>query len=132
MPALLMGATAGLVCYFACSWLKHKLGYDDALDAFGVHGIGGGLGAVLTGVFASRVCWDVSSGVPIGLIESGGNPELVIGQIAAVLITIAFAGIGSLVLLKLLDVTIGLRVPAEDEQRGLDITAHGEEGYMLA
>ena len=132
MPALLMGASAGLVCYFACSWLKHRLGYDDALDAFGVHGIGGGLGAVLTGVFASRVCWDVSSGVPIGLIESGGNPTLVIGQIAAVLITIAFAGIGSLVLLKLLDVTIGLRVPAEEEQRGLDITAHGEEGYMLA
>ena len=69
---------------------------------------------------------------PIGLIESGGNPELVIGQIAAVVITIAFAGIGSFVLLKLLDVTIGLRVPAEEEQRGLDITAHGEEGYMLA
>lgn len=133
MPALLMGATAGLVCYFACSWLKHKLGYDDALDAFGVHGIGGGLGAILTGVFASRVCWDVGGkGETIGLIESGGDPTLVIGQIAAVLITIAFAGIGSLVLLKLLDVSIGLRVPAEEEQRGLDITAHGEEGYMLA
>jgi Amt family ammonium transporter len=132
MPALVMGATAGLVCYFACSWLKHKLGYDDALDAFGVHGIGGALGAVLTGVFATRVCWDVSNGVPIGLVESGGNPSLLIGQVAAVLITMAFAGIGSLVLLKLLDMTIGLRVPAEDEQRGLDITAHGEEGYMLA
>ena len=78
-------------------------------------------------------CWDVGGkGETIGLIESGGDPSLVIGQITAVLITVAFAGIGSLVLLKLLDMTIGLRVPAEEEQRGLDITAHGEEGYMLA
>ncbi len=132
MPALFIGAAAGLVCYFACSSLKHKLGYDDALDAFGVHGIGGALGAILTGVFATRVCWDVSGGVPIGLLESGGNPSLVIGQIAAVLVTTAFAGIGSLVLLKAIDVLIGIRVPAEDEQRGLDITGHGEEGYTLA
>ncbi len=132
MPALIMGAAAGLVCYFACSWLKHKLNYDDALDAFGVHGIGGALGAILTGVFATRACWDVSSGEPIGLLESGGNLSLVIGQIAAVLVTMAFAGIGSLVLLKGIDLILGLRVPAEGEQRGLDITAHGEEGYMLA
>jgi Amt family ammonium transporter len=121
-----------VICYLACSKLKHTLRYDDALDAFGVHGVGGTLGALLTGVFASRVCWDVSEGVPIGLIESGGDPKLLIGQAVAVLVTFAFAGIGSLVILKLLDVVIGLRVTAESEQRGLDITDHGEEGYMLA
>ena len=132
MPALLMGAMAGIVCYFACSRIKHAFGYDDALDAFGVHGVGGTLGAVLTGVFASRVCWDVSGGKPIGVIESGGNMSLLIGQIAAVVVTVLFAGIGSLILLKLIDVVVGLRVTAEEEQRGLDITLHGEEGYMLS
>ncbi len=132
MPAILMGIAAGIVCYWACSKLKMMLKYDDALDAFGVHGVGGTLGAVLTGVFASRACWDVSGGVPIGLIESGGNPALVIGQLAAVGITFLFAGVGSLVLLKLIDIVIGLRVVAEHEQRGLDVTDHGEEGYMFS
>lgn len=133
MPALIMGASAGIVCYFACSKLKHTLKYDDALDAFGVHGIGGILGAVLTGVFATRACWDVTeTGTPIGLIESGGDPSLVIGQLAAVGVTIVFAGVGSLILLKGIDLVIGLRVTAESEQRGLDVTDHGEEGYMFA
>ncbi len=132
MPALLMGALAGVICYLACSKLKHALRYDDALDAFGVHGVGGTLGAILTGVFASRACWDVSGGTPIGLIESGGDVKLLIGQIAAVVVTFLFAGIGSFVLLKLIDIVIGLRVPAESEQRGLDISYHGEEGYMQA
>lgn len=132
MPALFMGAVAGIVCFWSCSRLKHMLGYDDALDAFGVHGIGGTLGALMTGVFATRAAWDVSSGKPIGLIESGGNMGLMIGQIVAVAVTYAFAGIGSLVLLKLIDATIGLRVPAESEQRGLDVTDHGEEGYQFA
>lgn len=132
MPAILMGLIAGVVCYWACSKLKHALKYDDALDAFGVHGVGGTVGAVLTGVFASRACWDVTgNGTKIGLIESG-SPSLLIGQIVAVLVTFIFAAIGSLVLLKLIDIAIGLRVPAENEQRGLDITDHGEEGYMLA
>ncbi|MCG8651466.1 MAG: ammonium transporter [Pirellulales bacterium] len=132
MPAIVMGVAAGVVCYLACSKLKHSLRYDDALDAFGVHGVGGALGAVLTGVFATRKCWDVASGEKIGLIESGGDFKLVIGQIVAVLITVAFAGLGSLILLKLIDLVIGLRVPAESEQRGLDVTDHGEEGYVLA
>jgi Amt family ammonium transporter len=132
MPALLMGAVAGIVCYWACSKLKHSLKYDDALDAFGVHGVGGTLGAILTGVFASRPCWDVTeNGTKIGLIESG-DPSLLIGQIVAVLITFAFAGVGSFILLKLIDAMIGLRVPAEHEQRGLDISDHGEEGYTFA
>ncbi len=133
MPALLMGALAGVVCYMACSKLKHTLRYDDALDAFGVHGVGGAFGALLTGVFATRACWDVTGkGEAIGLIESGGDPSLLIGQLAAVGVTIAFAGIGSLILLKAIDIVMGLRVPAESEQRGLDVTDHGEEGYMFA
>lgn len=132
MPALFMGAAAGIVCFWSCSTLKHKLKYDDALDAFGVHGIGGTLGAVLTGVFATRAAWDVSEGVPIGLLESGGDTSLIIGQIVAVAVTYAFAGIGSLILLKAIDLTIGLRVPADSEQRGLDIVDHGEEGYQFA
>ncbi len=131
MPALFMGACAGVVCYWACSQLKHKLKYDDALDAFGVHGVGGTLGALLTGVFATRACWDIDGGAKLGWIESG-VPRLFIGQAVAVLVTYVFAGVGSLILLKLIDVTIGLRVPAESEQRGLDITDHGEEGYTFA
>tara|TARA_R110002073_G_scaffold297368_2_gene463580 strand:+ start:2674 stop:4200 length:1527 start_codon:yes stop_codon:yes gene_type:complete len=131
MPALLMGALAGIVCYFACSKLKHALRYDDALDAFGVHGVGGTLGAVLTGVFATRACWNIAGESKLGLIESG-DPSLLIGQIVAILVTYAFAGIGSLILLKLIDAVIGLRVHAESEQRGLDITDHGEEGYTFA
>ncbi len=132
MPAILMGVIAGIVCYWACSKLKHALRYDDALDAFGVHGVGGTVGAVLTGVFATRACWDVTEkGEAIGLIESG-NPALVIGQITAVAVTFVFAGVGSLILLKGIDLVIGLRVNAESEQRGLDVSDHGEDGYMLA
>jgi Amt family ammonium transporter len=132
MPALLLGVLAGVCCYLACSKLKHALRYDDALDAFGVHGIAGILGALLTGVFANRACWDIAGGKAIGLIDSGGDVSLLIGQTVAVAITIGFAAIGSLILLKAIDVTIGLRVTAESEQRGLDICDHGEEGYMLA
>ena len=129
MPSLVMGAAAGIVCYFACSMLKHRLKYDDALDAFGVHGVGGTLGAILTGVFATRACWNIAGSEPLGLLE--GNSQTIIGQTAAVLITFAFAGIGSFVILKIVDILVGLRVRAESEQRGLDIADHGEEGYTF-
>ena len=129
---IVMGLAAGILCFLACSSIKHALKYDDALDAFGVHGIGGILGAVLTGVFANRAIWDFEGkGNQIGLLDSGGDPSLLIGQIVAVLVTIVFAAVGSFILLKLIDVTIGLRVSAENEQRGLDVTEHGEDGYML-
>ncbi len=131
MPSLFMGACAGVLCYFACSMLKRRLRYDDALDAFGVHGIGGTLGALLTGVFATRACWNPAgdhTGL-LGLIE--GNSATMVGQLVAVLITYAFAGIGSFILLKLVDIVVGLRVRAESEQRGLDIIDHGEEGYTF-
>ena len=131
MPALIMGAIAGFVCYWACSKLKHGLGYDDALDAFGIHGVGGTLGAILTGVFATRACLDVAGGQPLGIMESG-SPMLLVRQTMAVLVTIAISAIGSLVLLQAVDILIGLRVPAESEQRGLDLTDHGEEGYLMA
>ena len=130
MPSLLMGAVAGILCYLGCSTLKSKLGYDDSLDAFGVHGIGGVVGAVLTGVFATRAVNNVNSGNPVGMID--GNFSLMGGQIIAIVITIVYAVVVSFVLLKIIDVAMGgLRVSIEDETQGLDVTQHGEEGYIF-
>ena len=129
MPALLMGVIAGAVCYFACTTLKSKLGYDDSLDAFGVHGVGGTVGAILTGVFATRACWDINGVNPVGLLD-GGGARLVIGQIVAVLITVVYAAVVSFILLKVIEVVMGLRVSQDDEIRGLDLSQHGEEGYI--
>ena len=130
MPALVMGAAAGVACWFACGKLKGAFGYDDSLDAFGVHGVGGTLGAVLTGVFATRACWDVvEDGTKYGLLEGG---TILVGQIVAALITIVFCGVMTFVLLKILDVTMGLRVSQEGEIRGLDLSEHGEEGYIFS
>jgi Amt family ammonium transporter len=129
MPAILMGAAAGVVCCLACSVLKPKLGYDDSLDAFGVHGLGGTLGAILTGVFATRAVWDIGKGEPLGLIE-GGN--VIIAQLIATAITWVFAIVVTFILLKVLDATMGLRVSQADEVEGLDFTQHGEEGYIFA
>lgn len=131
MSSLAMGAAAGIVCFYACTTLKSKYKYDDALDAFGVHGIGGTLGAVLTGVFASRAVADpilVSQGNPVGMID--GNNNLILGQLAATVVTWVFAAVVTLILLKIIDATIGLRVSQDDEVRGLDLSQHGEEGYI--
>ena len=124
-----MGLAAGVCCFYACTTLKSKLGYDDSLDAFGVHGVGGTLGAVLTGVFATRACWDIADGEKLGLLE--GNSATIVGQVVAVLITFVFAGVITFVLLKILDATMGLRVSQEDEVQGLDLSQHGEEGYIF-
>ncbi len=129
MSSLLMGALGGLVCYLSCSTLKSTLGYDDSLDAFGVHGMGGTLGAILTGVFASRAIWDIGGGETLGIIE--GNYSTIVGQVVATAVTWIFAGVASFILLKVVDVTVGLRVPAIAERQGLDITQHGEEGYIF-
>ncbi len=132
MPALAMGAAAGLVCFFACTKLKQAMGYDDSLDAFGVHGVGGTLGAILTGVFATIQCADpglVSEGQPVGLID--GASRLFIGQLAAIGVTVVFAGVITFILLKILDATMGLRVTQEQEFQGLDLSQHGEEGYIF-
>jgi Amt family ammonium transporter len=127
MPALLMGAAAGVVCFLACTKLKSQFGYDDSLDAFGVHGIGGTLGAILTGVFATRACWNIAGTEPLGLLE--GGPALR-GQLAAVGVTWLFALVATFALLKILDATMGLRVSQQDEIQGLDLSQHGEEGYI--
>jgi ammonium transporter, Amt family len=128
IPAMIMGVAAGVVCYFACTTLKSKFGYDDSLDAFGVHGVGGTLGAILTGVFATRAVQDLNSGNVIGLLEGG---TLMKGQLVATAITWVFAAVVTFVLLKILDATMGLRVTPEEETQGLDLTQHGEEGYIF-
>lgn len=129
MPALIIGAAGGIVCYLACSALKNRLGYDDSLDAFGVHGVGGTLGALLTGVFATRACWNIDNGNPLGLIEGSGR--IFLGQVAAVAVTWIFAAAATFVLLKILDATMGLRVTSAQEIEGLDLSQHGEEGYIF-
>ena len=129
MSSLIMGALGGLVCYLSCSTLKRALKYDDSLDAFGVHGMGGTLGALLTGVFATRAVWDIAEGQTLGVIE--GNYSTIVGQLVATVVTWVFAAVVSYILLKIIDATIGLRVPATAERQGLDTTQHGEEGYIF-
>ena len=130
MPALAMGFVAGIVCALACSKLKANMGYDDSLDAFGVHGVGGTLGAVLTGVFATRNCWNIDGVGKLGLIE--GESRVFIGQLVAIAVTWIFSIVATFIILKVLDATMGLRVNEEGEMRGLDVTEHGEEGYIFA
>jgi Amt family ammonium transporter len=128
MAGLSMGLAAGVVCFLACTRLKNRFGYDDSLDAFGVHGVGGTLGAVLTGVFATRAVCDIGEGKPLGLIEGG---TVLGGQIAAAVISWVLAAVVTFLLLKLLDATLGLRVSPNEEIEGLDLSQHGEEGYIF-
>ncbi|MGE5191697.1 MAG: ammonium transporter, partial [Deltaproteobacteria bacterium] len=127
LSGIVLGVAAGVVCYFACN-LKAKFGYDDALDAFGVHGVGGTLGALLTGVFATAAVVTGADKAQ-GLIE--GNPGQVVNQVVGIGAAMAIAVIGSLVLLKILDAVVGLRVSQQEELQGLDVTQHGEEGYIF-
>ncbi len=129
ISAIVFGIAGGGLCYFACTTLKRRLGYDDSLDAFGVHGVGGTLGALLTGVFATRACWNVDDGHPLGLIE--GQVRILVGQVVAVAVTYVFAALATLVLLRIVDAVLGLRVTQEQESHGLDISQHGEEGYIF-
>ncbi|MEX2187349.1 MAG: ammonium transporter [Pirellulales bacterium] len=128
MPALIMGAAAGVVCFYACTTLKSKFGYDDSLDAFGVHGVGGTLGALLTGVFATRAVSDMAKGAPLGLLEGG---DILKGQVVAVAVTWVFSIGMTFVILKVLDAVMGLRVSQQGEIQGLDLSQHGEEGYIF-
>ncbi len=131
MSGLIMGAAAGLLCAYAVT-LKNKFGYDDALDAFGVHGVGGTLGAVLTGVFATRAAWDIGEGKPLGLIEAGSYGESVLGgQLCATAVTWLFSIVGTFVILQVVKAITGLRIDEEGERRGLDLADHEEEGYLL-
>ena len=132
MGGIILGLIAGVVCFWTCTGLKKIFKYDDALDAFGVHGVGGTVGAILTGVFASRSITGELEDGRIGLIEGGfGNFTQLINQFVSIFAATGLAIVGTLVLLAILNVTMGLRVTPEEEQQGLDVTQHGEEGYIF-
>ncbi len=123
MGALIMGLIGGVICYGAVL-LKGNLGYDDSLDAFGIHGVGGMLGALLTGVFAAAAIGGTS-----GLLE--GNIAIMWPQIASVVATMVYAMLVTFILIKILDATMGLRVDEDQEREGLDTSLHGEHAYQL-
>jgi Amt family ammonium transporter len=122
MGALIIGIVSGIVCFVASTTIKNALGYDDSLDVWGVHGVGGIVGAVLTGVFAKAAI--AGKDAPLGLID--GNAGQVLTQIYGVVITIVFTAIVTLIILKIIDWTIGLRVDEATERDGLDLNLHGE------
>src|SRR5215468_248145 len=132
MPAIFIGLIAGVFCYWMVAKVKGMFGYDDSLDAFGVHGAGGTLGALLTGVFAVSAVNPIfknAQGVTLasGLLE--GNAGQLLNQFMGVAIAWVIAIVGTLLILKVVDLTIGLRVSEEEEVQGLDLSQHGEEGY---
>jgi Amt family ammonium transporter len=130
MPALAIGLIAGVVCYLMVTKVKAIFGYDDALDAFGVHGAGGTIGALLTGVFAQQVINPIfGAGKAVGGLD--GNWGQLGNQLVGVLIAWGFALVGTMVLLKIVDLITGVRVTEEQEVQGLDVTQHGEEAYNL-
>ncbi len=130
MPALAIGFIAGIFCFWMVTKFKSIFGYDDALDAFGVHGAGGTIGALLTGVFAQTFINPIfGDGKAVGGLD--GRWGQVANQLIAVVIAWLLALLGTIVILKIVDVTVGLRVSEEQEVEGLDITLHGEEGYNL-
>jgi Amt family ammonium transporter len=130
MPALVIGLVAGAFCYWVVARVKAIFGYDDALDAFGVHGAGGTIGALLTGVFASQVVNPIfGAGKAVGGVD--GHWGQIGNQLVGILIAWGFALVGTLVLLKIVDLITGLRVIEDEEIEGLDITQHGEEAYNL-
>ncbi len=120
--ALVIGLVAGVVCFYAATTLKNALKYDDSLDAFGVHAVGGIVGALLTGVFATRAVTGAAD--PVGWVD--GNAGQVVTQFYGVAITIVYDAIVSFIILKVVDLVIGLRVTEDEEREGLDITQHGE------
>ncbi len=123
MGALLLGVAAGVVCFLASTKVKRALGYDDSLDVFGVHAVGGIIGAILTGVFATSL-----DGLKVGELAMGSQVWI---QTKSVLITVVFVAIASYVLLKITDWIVGLRVSEEQETEGLDLALHDERGYNL-
>ena len=125
LSAIVIGVVGGFLCYNACN-LKSRLGYDDSLDVVGVHGVGGTWGALATGLFASKAINDAGGN---GLFF--GNPGQLLVQALSVLVTVIFAFVGSLILLKLVDAVVGLRVHEEDEVAGLDLSQHNESAYTL-
>jgi Amt family ammonium transporter len=132
MSALAIGVIAGVICFSMVTVVKSRFSYDDSLDAFGVHGAGGTVGALLTGIFASSVINPIfkdgrGNVLPSGALE--GNLRQILNQITGVAIAWLLAIVGTLILLKFVDVVVGLRLTEEDETQGLDLSQHGEEGY---
>jgi Amt family ammonium transporter len=120
--ALIIGLAAGIVCFLASTAIKNALGYDDALDVFGIHGVGGALGALLTGIFATMA---IKGGdAPAGLLE--GNAGQFVTQIQGVVVSIVFVAIGTAIIYKVVDLIIGCRVTEDAERDGLDLALHGE------
>jgi Amt family ammonium transporter len=131
---MLIGACAGVMCYFMVTRVKRRFAYDDALDAFGVHGAGGTLGALLTGIFATSAINDglkdaTGKVQPLGLVD--GNAGQVLNQLGGTAIAWGLAIVGTLVILKIVDATVGLRVTKQQESDGLDLSMHNEEGYVF-
>ena len=127
MPAILIGLIAGVGCYLMVSVVKNKFGYDDALDAFGVHGAGGTMGAILTGIFATKDVNDLRMGKAMGLID--GDSSQVVNNLIGAVIAWVLAIVGTLVILKVCDAVTGIRADETAEIDGLDLSMHGEEGY---
>ncbi|MCB2156271.1 ammonium transporter [bacterium] len=127
MGGLLIGLIAGVVCWFFVTKVKEKLGYDDSLDVFGVHGIGGTLGAILTGIFATKAINPAFGEGPVGAID--GNWGQVLNQIIAVGVTYAIAIAGTFIILLVVDKTLGVRASVDQQEVGMDIADHGESGY---
>ena len=126
MQGVLIGIIAGAICFWACTWLKRKVGYDDSLDVFGVHGIGGSTGTLLAGVFAVGALSaspELPGGVH-GLLE--GNPQQVLAQLYGIVVTLVWSGTLTFVILKVIAALVPLRVRQEDEVMGLDVSLHGE------
>ena len=129
MGAMVIGLASGFLCFKAASTLKRKLGYDDALDVFGVHAVGGIVGALLTGVFSATTLGVFSGqGLADGVSGIGGQ---VFNQSVAIIVTIIYCGTLSFIILKVIDAVIGLRVSEEEETEGLDLASHDERGYIL-
>ena len=124
VAAMAMGGVAGIFCFFCCTKLKNSFGYDDALDAFGIHGMGGILGALLTGLFANSAVSEAK-----GALD--GNTGQITIQLVSIAAAVAFSAVGTLILVKILDAVMGLRVSEDQEVQGLDISQHGEEGYIF-
>jgi len=129
MPALLIGFVAGVGCYLMVSVVKSKFGYDDALDAFGVHGIGGTIGAILTGVFATREINDLRMGKPMGLVD--GDAGQVLNNVIGAAIAWVLGIVGTWIILRICDAVTGIRTDEQQEIEGLDLSMHGEEGYPV-
>lgn len=134
MAALIIGLLAGIGCYFMVAEVKRLFKYDDTLDVFGIHGFGGMLGAILTGIFATNAVNPIFKDadgkiLPVGLID--GNSAQIVNQLIAIGITVVIASIGTFIILKIVDLAIGVRVSADEEIEGLDLTQHGENAYTF-